>query len=112
MSSTLSTPKPLSVAIIGGGIGGVCAAIALLKHPHIDVHVYEAWETFGEIGAGVGIAPNAQQALKLIGSEARAAFDKHATGNKWPQYAKTVSNYVVVGYYPLAMSFLFFLLVS
>lgn len=53
MSSTTTSLKPFSVAIIGGGIGGLCTAIALLKYPHIDVQVYEAAPTFGEIGAGV-----------------------------------------------------------
>ncbi|CAD6591824.1 MAG: hypothetical protein ASARMPREDX12_005454 [Alectoria sarmentosa] len=97
MSSATVSPKPFSVAIIGGGIGGLCTAIALLKYPHIDVQVYEAAPTFGEIGAGVGIAPNAQQALELIAPEARAAYDKHATGNMWPKHAKTLANYVGEG---------------
>ncbi|CAF9924864.1 MAG: hypothetical protein ALECFALPRED_002851 [Alectoria fallacina] len=95
MSSAKVSPKPFSVAIIGAGIGGLCTAIALLKYPHIDVQVYEAAPTFGEIGAGVGIAPNAQQALELIAPEARAAYDKHATGNMWPKHAKTLADYVV-----------------
>ncbi|KAF6232637.1 hypothetical protein HO173_009076 [Letharia columbiana] len=95
MSSTTTSLKPFSVAIIGGGIGGLCTAIALLKYPHIDVQVYEAAPNSGEIGAGVGIAPNAQQALELIAPEARAAYDKHATGNIWPKHAKTMANYVV-----------------
>ncbi|KAL8830418.1 MAG: hypothetical protein Q9191_001447 [Dirinaria sp. TL-2023a] len=89
------SPKPLSVAIVGGGIGGVCTAIALLKYPHIDFQVYEAAPSFGEIGAGVSIGPNAQKALELIAPEARAAFDKHATGNMSPRHAKTMVNYVV-----------------
>ena len=97
MSSTTTAPKPLSIAIIGGGIGGLCTAIALLKHPHIDVQVYEAAPTFGEIGAGVGIAPNAQQALELISPEARAAYDKHATGNMWAKHSQTLADYIVVG---------------
>ena len=96
MSTTTTSPKPLTVAILGGGIGGLCTAIALLKYPHIDVQVYEAAPTFGEIGAGIGIAPNAQQALELIAPEARAAFEKHATGNMWPEHAKTNSIYVAV----------------
>ena len=100
MSSTTTSLKPFSVAIIGGGIGGLCTAIALLKYPHIDVQVYEAAPNSGEIGAGVGIAPNAQQALELIAPEARAAYDKHATGNIWPKHAKTMANYVVVSLSP------------
>lgn len=96
MSSTTTSAKSLSVAVVGGGIGGLCTAIALLKYPHIEVQVYEAAPTFGEIGAGVGIAPNAQQALELIAPEAKAAYDKHATGNMWPKHAKTIANYAVV----------------
>lgn len=96
MSSTTNSPKPLSVAIIGGGIGGLCTAIALLRYSHIDVQVYEAASSFGEIGAGVGIGPNAQQALDLISPEARAAYDKHAYGNMWPKHSKTFANYIVV----------------
>ena len=96
MASPTTTPKPLSVAIIGGGIGGLCTAIALLKHPHITIQVYEAAPTFGEIGAGVGIGPNAQQALSLIGPGARAAYDDNTSGNMWAKHAKTISCYVVV----------------
>lgn len=60
MSSTPTAPKLPSLAIIGGGFGGLCTAIVLLKCTHIDIQVYEAAPNFGEIGAGVGIAPNAQ----------------------------------------------------
>ena len=96
MSSTTTSPKTLSVAIIGGSIGGLCTAISLLQYPHIDVQVYEAASTFGEIGAGVGIGPNAQQALELISPEARAAYDIHACGNMWPKHFKTFANFIVV----------------
>ena len=96
MSSPTTERQPLSVAIIGGGIGGLCTAIALLKYPHIDVQVYESAPTFGEIGAGVGIAYNAQRALDLIGPGARAAYEKHGTGNMWPGYAKSMGTYLVV----------------
>ncbi|MCJ1476760.1 hypothetical protein MMC13_005429 [Lambiella insularis] len=47
------------------------------------MQVYEAASSFGEIGAGVGIGPNAQRALQLIDHGLRAAFDKHATSNLW-----------------------------
>ena len=112
MSSTTCPCKPLNVAVIGGGIGGLCTAIALLKYPNINVQVYEAAPTFGEIGAGVGIAPNAQQALELISPEARAAYDKHATGNMWPKHAKTLANYVVVSLTSSALSYTWLILSS
>jgi salicylate hydroxylase len=56
----------LRVAIIGGGIGGLSAALALLK-AGCDVHVYEAAPRFGEIGAGIQISPNASRLLHRLG---------------------------------------------
>ena len=90
-------PSAFSVAIVGGGIGGLSLALGLLRHPHIDVHVYESAPSFGEIGAGVAIGPNAQRALELISPAARAAFDKHATPNLWPSKANNFAEHIVVG---------------
>jgi len=46
--------KKLHVAIVGGGIGGLAAAHALM-HRGISVAVYEQAKTLGEVGAGVFI---------------------------------------------------------
>jgi salicylate hydroxylase len=56
------------VAIIGGGIGGLTAAKALLK-AGIEVAVYEATAELKEIGAGVALHPNAMKVLRAIGVE-------------------------------------------
>ena len=45
--------KPLHIAIIGGGIGGVILGVALSKYPHITFTIYESRGAFGEIGAGI-----------------------------------------------------------
>jgi salicylate hydroxylase len=45
------------VAIVGGGIGGLTAALAL-RQRDADVHVYEQAPALGEIGAGVFLTPN------------------------------------------------------
>ena len=82
-----SKPTTLSVAVVGGGIGGLSLVLGLLKYDHIDVQVYEAAPSFGEIGAGVAIGPNAQRALKLIGLHAWESFKKHATPNLWESHA-------------------------
>ena len=82
-----STPSTLHVSVIGGGIGGLCTAIGLLKHHHIDVQLYEAAPSFGEIGAGVAIGPNAIRALQLIGAAPLSAFKKQATQNMWQSHA-------------------------
>lgn len=76
-----------TVAVVGGGIGGLCLAIGLLKYPHIDVQVYEAAPSFGEIGAGITVGPNAQRALDFISPDAKAVFNKLATPNLWASHA-------------------------
>ena len=54
------------VAIVGGGIGGLTAALALLRHG-IDVTVYEQATELKELGAGVQISPNGTKVLYSLG---------------------------------------------
>ena len=49
--------RTLKVAIIGAGMGGLCAAVALRKRG-FDVHVYERAAALGEYGAGLQLGPN------------------------------------------------------
>lgn len=56
----------IRIGIIGGGIAGITTAIALVKHPHVDVQVYEGASQFHERGAGVGLSPLALEALDDI----------------------------------------------
>lgn len=58
--------KALRIAIVGGGIGGLAAALALRARGQ-DVTVYEKAVEFAEIGAGVGVAPNALRLLDRVG---------------------------------------------
>jgi salicylate hydroxylase len=58
--------KGISVAIVGGGIGGLAAALSLLR-AGIDAHVYEQARTLGEVGAGIQISPNASRILHRLG---------------------------------------------
>ena len=51
------------VAVIGGGIGGLAAALAL-SQAGAQVHVYEAAAELREIGAGVALHPNAMRVLR------------------------------------------------
>jgi salicylate hydroxylase len=51
-------PGSLRIAIIGGGIGGLTAALAL-RARGLDASVFEQAEAVREIGAGVSIHPNA-----------------------------------------------------
>jgi len=58
-------PRP-HVAIIGGGIGGLLAANALVAQG-VRVSVYEQAPAIGEIGAGVFLTPNSVRHLQRIG---------------------------------------------
>jgi salicylate hydroxylase len=59
-------PSSIRIAIVGGGIGGLTAALAL-RARGIDATVFEQAEVLREIGAGVSIHPNAARLLKRIG---------------------------------------------
>jgi 2-polyprenyl-6-methoxyphenol hydroxylase-like FAD-dependent oxidoreductase len=54
------------VAIIGGGIGGLTAALSL-QHFGVPVHVFEQARALREIGAGVTVTPNAMSVLDFLG---------------------------------------------
>ena len=54
------------VAIIGGGIGGLTAALSL-QHFGVPVRVFEQARALREIGAGVTLTPNAMSALDFLG---------------------------------------------
>ena len=56
----------LSVGVVGGGIGGLAAALSLLA-AGFDVHVYEQASRLGEVGAGVQVSPNASRILHRVG---------------------------------------------
>jgi 2-polyprenyl-6-methoxyphenol hydroxylase-like FAD-dependent oxidoreductase len=56
----------LSVGIIGGGIGGVTAAVAL-QHFGISAVVYERSEILRELGAGMMLWANAARVLNELG---------------------------------------------
>ena len=52
--------------VVGGGIGGLAAAVAL-RRAGWDVRVFERAPQFGEIGAGLSLWPNAIRALDRLG---------------------------------------------
>jgi salicylate hydroxylase len=62
----MNDKRALRVAIVGAGIGGLTAAIALRAHG-VDAHVYEKASELKALGAGVSIAPNGSRVLTRLG---------------------------------------------
>ena len=55
-----------NVVIVGGGIGGLFAANALIAKG-LEVAVYEQASELGEVGAGVYVTPNSARHLERVG---------------------------------------------
>ncbi|KAJ7679180.1 FAD/NAD(P)-binding domain-containing protein [Mycena polygramma] len=67
---------PLNVSVVGAGIAGLAAAIALRKNGHAVqvclrifflLLIFESSENKGEIGAALGVPPNASRVLDHFG---------------------------------------------
>ena len=61
-----TTPSSLPVIVAGGGIGGLAAALALVRQG-FHVQVLEQAPEIGEIGAGIQLGPNAFHAFDALG---------------------------------------------
>ncbi|KAG4414978.1 hypothetical protein IFR04_011906 [Cadophora malorum] len=72
-----ATPPLLRIAIIGGGPGGLGAAIALSALPNVEVTIYEQAKELREIGAGIHIGFNCWKVLELLGAADKV--DGHST---------------------------------
>jgi salicylate hydroxylase len=80
------------VVVIGGGIGGLTAALALLRRG-IDVEVYDQSNQLKEVGAGIQISSNGSRVLFALGLEAalkqvqvrpeRRVLRHWSTGETW-----------------------------
>lgn len=72
----------MRVAVAGGGIGGLTAALALLRRG-IDVEVYEQAAELKEVGAGVQLSANGSRALYELGiAEELKAISCQAEGKE------------------------------
>ncbi len=76
----------LDIGIVGAGIGGLTAAIAMARLGH-EVTVFEQAETFGRVGADINLTPNAVHALDRldVGQKLRktAARPTHRISRMW-----------------------------
>lgn len=62
----MGSSAPLRIAVIGSGIGGLTAAIAL-QAKGFDVEVYDQASELSEIGAGVSVGGNGMRVLDRLG---------------------------------------------
>ncbi len=61
-----SAKRPLRIVIIGAGIGGLTAAVAL-RQRGFEVEVHERSAKLEEVGAGLQVGPNAVKVLHALG---------------------------------------------
>lgn len=82
----------LRIAIVGGGVGGLAAAVGLCAQGH-DVAVFEQSRHYGRVGADVNLTPNAVHALDRLGAStalrAHAARPTHRISRTWDSGAET-----------------------
>jgi 2-polyprenyl-6-methoxyphenol hydroxylase-like FAD-dependent oxidoreductase len=71
--------------VIGGGIGGLAAGIALAKVGY-KVHVFEKTHELKEVGAGIMLYPNAIAALRKLG-----AYDAVAAAGSFGRHGKYIT---------------------
>jgi salicylate hydroxylase len=62
----MTTTTKLNILIVGGGLGGLSAAIACLLAGH-TVEVLEQAAALGEVGAGIQLTPNVTRLLRRWG---------------------------------------------
>src|SRR5215207_6100147 len=58
--------RPYRVVIVGGGIGGLTAAVALHQRG-FEVAVYERSPKLEEVGAGLQVGPNGVKVIRGLG---------------------------------------------
>lgn len=63
----MSDTSKLQVAVVGAGIAGLGAAVALKNHPGVDVQIYERASELREIGASIALGPNGMRTLDRLG---------------------------------------------
>ncbi|KAH8585960.1 putative salicylate hydroxylase [Bisporella sp. PMI_857] len=92
MATQSPSQKPFTIAVVGGGIGGLALAIAL-RRQNVPVQVYESAPAFAEIGAGIAFGPNAIRSMELIDPAIRTAFTSRATKNGAKEDEETWINF-------------------
>jgi salicylate hydroxylase len=69
----------INIAIVGGGISGLCLARGLSKYPRLNITVYEGTVKYLDIGGGLAFHGNAMRGMELIDPELQAEYFRRAT---------------------------------
>ncbi|KAF2806982.1 FAD/NAD(P)-binding domain-containing protein [Mytilinidion resinicola] len=88
---TRDDASKLDIVIVGAGLGGLGAAIALLLAGHC-VHILEGASQIGEVGAGIQVLPNSSRVLISWGME--QALESYATKPKQANMLGWKGNYI------------------
>ncbi|MDX3906820.1 MAG: FAD-dependent monooxygenase [Pigmentiphaga sp.] len=89
----------LPIAIIGAGIGGLAAAVAL-RAQGMNVHIYEQARQFARIGAGIQMTPNAMRVLSGLGLQSRLeeiAFAPESSLNRTHDTGEVTNEFPLAG---------------
>jgi salicylate hydroxylase len=81
MAESHPSTKSFTVAIIGGGLGGVLLAISL-SNRNLPFHIYESASNFTETSAGLGFGPNAVRTMAKLDPRIYDAYAALKTENK------------------------------
>lgn len=99
-----STSLSLNIVIVGCGVGGLCAAIALGKVGH-KITLVESASQIGEVGAGIQLGPNVTRILykwglkdavdRCVVAPRAFSFRRYATGEQvgWSRVARMEEDY-------------------
>lgn len=82
----------MRIGIVGGGVGGLAAAVGLRAQGH-EVAIFEQSRRYGRVGADVNLTPNAVHALDRLGAgealRQNAARPTHRISRTWDSGLET-----------------------
>jgi salicylate hydroxylase len=77
------------VLIVGGGIGGLAAALALAQKG-VRTHVIEQASEFKEVGAGIQLGPNVFRMFDVLGLTERSERDPKSAPPEVPSRGRWI----------------------
>jgi 2-polyprenyl-6-methoxyphenol hydroxylase-like FAD-dependent oxidoreductase len=87
--------KARRIAIVGAGLGGLAAAIAL-RQQGFEVQVFEQASELAEFGAGINISPNSVRFFQAVGlADKLHAVASEPTGLSWRDWRTAEIRYLL-----------------